>query len=185
MIQTIANTPITLTSLIRDYAVYNLWANKQLVYWLTAKQPEILDQPVPSSFPSLRQTLVHIWDVERFWLSVLQQVPAPPSFRQHGFDGTLNEVFTGVIEQSEEIVQYIKSLHDDDLQEYVSFHTPFVEGTQPRIEFFHHCMTHSVYHRGQLVTIGRNVGLTDAPMTDYSFYVLKVKSAKKFHCQEC
>ncbi|MFB6801427.1 DinB family protein [Peribacillus butanolivorans] len=31
-------------------------------------------------------------------------------------------------------------------------------------------MNHSTYHRGQIITIGRNVGLTDAPMTDFNIY---------------
>jgi uncharacterized damage-inducible protein DinB len=31
-------------------------------------------------------------------------------------------------------------------------------------------MNHSTYHRGQIITIGRNLGFTDAPMTDYNFY---------------
>ncbi|WP_315819131.1 DinB family protein [Paraflavitalea speifideaquila] len=38
-------------------------------------------------------------------------------------------------------------------------------------------MNHSTYHRGQVVTIGHQVGLKDAPITDYMFYLLKVKPA--------
>jgi uncharacterized damage-inducible protein DinB len=38
-----------------------------------------------------------------------------------------------------------------------------------------HCMNHSTYHRGQIVTMGRNLGFTDAPMTDYNFYNVMAK----------
>jgi len=31
-------------------------------------------------------------------------------------------------------------------------------------------LTHSTYHCGQVVSIGWNLGYTDAPMTDYNFY---------------
>ena len=166
---------ISLATLVQDYAIYNQWANETLVNWLKTKPAEVMSQEVASSFPSIRETLIHIWDTERFWFSVLKQIPAPLSFRMHGFDGTLEDVFNGITEQSKELTDYIKTLDDFELAEAVSFDTPWVKGTQARFEFAHHCLNHSTYHRGQLVTIGRNVGFTDAPMTDYSFYLLRVK----------
>ncbi|RRB04763.1 DinB family protein [Larkinella rosea] len=165
-------TELTLASFLTDLAIYNQWANQTLVEWLKTKPVELMEKTVPSSFPSLKETLVHIWDTQRFWLSVLQQVPAPPSFRLLGFDGTVGEAFEGIVEQSAELADYIRSLNESDLQEEVTLTTPWVAGVRSRIEFIQHCLNHSTYHRGQVVTIGRNIGLTDAPMTDYSFYFL-------------
>ncbi|WP_128548033.1 DinB family protein [Larkinella soli] len=168
-------TELTLTTFLADLADYNRWANQTLVEWLKAKPVELLDQEVPSSFPSLQKTLVHIWDTQRFWLAVLKQETPPTSFRLNGFHGTLNEVFFGIVEQSGELADYLRSLTEAELKEEVSFVTPWVAGTRSRLEFTQHCLNHSTYHRGQVVTIGRNLGLTDAPMTDYSFYFLVVK----------
>ncbi|CAN5465758.1 DinB family protein [soil metagenome] len=170
-----APTTFTIASLLGDYAAYNAWANKTLVEWLQKKPMELMDEVVPSSFPSLKETLVHIWDTQRFWLAVLQQVPPPPSFRMTGFSGTVDEVFTEIMAQSNTFATYVKSLSEDDFQDYITLVTPWVKGTRTRIEFIQHCLNHSTYHRGQVVTIGRNVGLTDAPMTDYSFYFLRAK----------
>jgi uncharacterized damage-inducible protein DinB len=172
---TTEKTRITLGTLVRDSAIYNLWANQTLVDWLKSKPASLMDKVVPSSFPSLKETLVHIWDTQRFWLSVLQEVPPPPSFRMEGFHGSLEDVFQGLVDQSLDMALYIETLEESALTEDVSFDTPWVSGTQARFEFIHHCLNHSTYHRGQLVTIGRNVGLTDAPMTDYNFYLLRVK----------
>lgn len=163
---------LTVVSLISDYAVYNAWANRRLVEWLQTKPAALMEQDVPSSFPSLKETLVHIWDTQRFWLAIVQQVPLPVSFRQVGFFGTLEEVFTGIVEQSERVAAYVQSLTEADLEEEIYLTTPWFSGAETRISFIHHCMNHSTYHRGQVVTIGRNVGLTDAPMTDYNFYRL-------------
>ncbi|MFC5412092.1 DinB family protein [Larkinella bovis] len=168
----IEKTELTLASFVADCAIYNLWANQQLVDWLKTKPVALMEKTVPSSFPSLKETLVHIWDTERFWLSVLQQVPAPPSFRLFGFDGTVEEVFEGIVEHSADLADYLQSLTEPEWQEDVIFTSPWAEGIRSRIEFTHHCLNHSTYHRGQVVTIGRNLGLTDAPMTDYSFYFL-------------
>jgi uncharacterized damage-inducible protein DinB len=172
---TTQKTRITLGTLVRDTAIYNLWANQTLVDWLKNKPTELMDKVVPSSFPSLKETLVHIWDTQRFWLSVLQEVPAPPSFRMVGFDGTLEDVFQGLVDQSLEMALYIETLEESALAEDVEFNTPWVSGTQARFEFIYHCLNHSTYHRGQLITIGRNLGFTDAPMTDFNFYLLRVK----------
>lgn len=168
-------TPANLSSLVKDYTTYNLWANCQLVKWLKAKPANLFEQEVPSSFPSLKATLVHIWDVERCWLGHLKQSPVR-SFRMEGFDGTLEEVFEGILEQSEAIDDYASFLTDSQLLEGCYFALPYVgEHTVPAFEIIHHTMNHSTYHRGQLITIGRNLGLTDAPMTDYMYYLLRVK----------
>ncbi|GAB4017360.1 DinB family protein [Spirosoma koreense] len=175
LVETAETTSFTVSSLLSDFAAYNHWANSQLVSWLREKPVALLEQYVPSSFPSLKETLVHIWDCERFWLSVIQQVPAPPSFRLTGFAGSVEEVFSELVAQSEALATYVRALSEAALQEVVHFDTPWISGTRTRIEFIQHCLNHSTYHRGQLVTVGRNVGLTDAPMTDYSFYFLLVK----------
>jgi uncharacterized damage-inducible protein DinB len=42
-------------------------------------------------------------------------------------------------------------------------------GTYPgiRADAIHHCMNHSTYHRGQIVTIARSLGIIDPPSTDF------------------
>src|SRR5262249_46343090 len=82
----------------------------------------------------------------------------------------------GLIKQSEEFVAYVNSLADVSLQESCSFSIPTVgDFNRSAFEIIQHCMNHSTYHRGQIVTIGRNVGLNDAPMTDYMVYLLMAK----------
>lgn len=163
--------------LLGDYVLANKWAIEILINWLRTKPAAALEQEISSSFPSIRETLVHIWDTERFWLSVIKQVPAPESFRHTGFHGTLDEVLDGIVETSRQFAEYVTDLTDEELCETVTFYTPWVEGSKKRYEFIQHCMNHSTYHRGQVVTIGHHVGFHDAPMTDFSFYLLRVKVA--------
>jgi uncharacterized damage-inducible protein DinB len=146
--------------------------------WLKSKPTQALEQPVPSSFPGIKETLVHIWDTERFWISVMKEEPAPPSFRMNGFHGTLTEVFEGMENCSKELVNYVNQLDDEELLKKVVMDTPWVKCEHARFEFIHHCMNHSTYHRGQLTSMGHHVDLHDAPMTDYNFYLVRVKYAK-------
>ncbi len=167
--------PVTLLSLMQDYAAYNAWANKTMAEWLSAKPTSLLEQEVISSFPSLKSTLLHIWDCQRFWLSVLQKALPPVSFREN-YEGSIEDILQGIAGHSDEFAAYLNNLTETELQENCYFATPWIDGTRPRFEFIHHCMNHSTYHRGQLVTIARNVGLNDIPMTDYAYYLLVVKN---------
>ncbi|MFB6801425.1 DinB family protein [Peribacillus butanolivorans] len=59
---------MNVTSLMKDYANYNLWANALLIDWLKTKPSEIIEQKIPSSFPSIKWTLKHVSVGEKFWL---------------------------------------------------------------------------------------------------------------------
>ena len=178
MTQTLENTSL-LATLVRDYTTYNNWANRTLVRWLKTKPATAMEQVVPSSFPSIKETLVHIWDTQRFWLAVIQRTTPPPSFRMAGFAGTLEQAFEGILEHSSEFEAYVNSLSEEELSEKIHLATPWFEANRSRFEYIHHTMNHSTYHRGQLITIGRNVGLTDAPMTDFNYYLLVPEAEKK------
>jgi uncharacterized damage-inducible protein DinB len=167
----------SLGTLMTDFAIYNAWANETLTNWLKQKPESALTQEVASSFSSIFETIVHIWDTERFWYSVLKQIPAPTSFRMNGYQGTLDEAIEGIVSKSREFAEYVQTLSEEEWNEKVFFDTPWVKGTQTRFEFLLHAINHSTYHRGQVLTIGRHAGLTDGPMTDYSFYLLMVKQA--------
>jgi uncharacterized damage-inducible protein DinB len=167
---------ISETSLLKDYAVYNLWANRTLIDWLKTKPSRLMEREIASSFPCIMATVVHIWDVQRSWLGHLKQQPVK-SFRMEGFSGTLAEAFEGILEHSAQFADYVNALDESQMAAGCRFSIPYVgEHTIPAFEIIHHTMNHSTYHRGQLVTIGRQLGLTDAPMTDYMFYLFRVKS---------
>lgn len=174
MKQTTAEPTATLGTLVRDYVVYNAWANRTLVEWLKTKPSALVDEVVLSSFPSLKATLIHIWDCQRFWLSVLQQTPPPAPVKA---ESSLEELMNGFIAESYLFAAYVNLLDEPALAEEVVFTSPYAESVSPRFEFIQHCMNHSTYHRGQMVTMGRHLGLTDAPMTDYNFYLIMAKQS--------
>src|SRR5205823_13164686 len=92
------NTKINFTSPVRDYAAYNLWANKRVVNWLKSKPSDVVERDAISSFASIRLTLVRIWDTERCWLGRLLQVETEFNYGKD-YDGTLQEVFGTVVQQ--------------------------------------------------------------------------------------
>jgi len=157
-----------------NYAEYNAWANESLVNWLRTKSEEVFEAEVPSSFPSILKTLNHIWAVEEFWHSVIAEDDLKSS-RYMDQDLSVDKVTEGILQESQMIVEYVKTLSEADLLQEVHLDTPWVSGEMPRFEFLQHVLNHSTYHRGQVITIGRVLGLTDAPMTDYNFFNMAVE----------
>lgn len=164
-----------LTNLMHRYTEYNHWANATYASWLASKDPEWLCKEVPSSYSTIATTLAHIRGTEEFWLALMQRSPVQPVFKD-GFDGSLPQLLEALTEQSLQFERYVATLSSDQLEEPVVLDQPWMKGQKPRYELIQHCMNHSTYHRGQIVTIARNLGITDPPMTDYNYYNMVIRT---------
>lgn len=167
---------MSLQKLMHNYADYNLWANKTMVGWLVKKPFALLQREVPSSFPSVLKTVSHLWDTEKFWLGILQGSAKQP---WQEFNGDEKEIMPGLLKQSEKLTLHVKNLSEAELLKSCAIDAPWIKGQMPQYEFIQHCITHGAYHRGQVITIARNVGITDPPMTDYNYYNMTIKPGKK------
>lgn len=159
---------MNLEYLIKNEAKYNLWANKCMAEWLVQKPSAMMYQEVPSSYNSLFKTVLHILDTQRFWLSLITK--SELLFFRNDYEGSSEQLLQEWVEQSESFVLHIDALSADDLIKDCSIDTLWSKGVKPVFKFVHHCLIHSTYHRGQLVTIARNLGITDPPNTDYNFF---------------
>ncbi len=160
-----------LDSLLKDYAEFNLWANSKMVAWLREKPLALLRQEIPSSFPSLEKTLLHICDGETVWLERLNKRKIT-EFPSTHFKGTEEEVFTRLMTSSQKFRDHVFLLEEADFSsacEYLQFNGEHY--STPVGEIIQHCMNHGTFHRGQLVTMGRSLGLTDPPKTDFIHYL--------------
>jgi uncharacterized damage-inducible protein DinB len=152
--------------ILQDYVEYNLWANQTIINWLKAKPVDLMTQETPSSFPTIRETLLHIWSAENIWLERLQGDQSG-AFLQFTFKGDIEAVFEGLQHCSANFAQYVQSLSAGQLEETLPFRLlSGLEDARNRYQMIHHCMNHSAYHRGQVVTMARSIGLTDPPSTD-------------------
>lgn len=167
VIATTAQSQSVINQLMKNYTGYNLWANTTLVNWLRSKPAELLEKEIASSFPSIRLTLHHIWQAQQYWLSVLQREAPKVDLPQAD---SVEDVLNGIVAQSEELLEYIQSVDDEIIEEKTLIVSPWFQSSFPNFEYIMHCMNHSTYHRGQIVTIARQLGFNDAPMTDYNFY---------------
>jgi uncharacterized damage-inducible protein DinB len=169
---TAETTTSPIVYLLKNYADYNLWASATLVNWLRTKPVTVLEQEVPSSFNTIKSTIVHIWNTQRYWLSVIKG-SEEESYGE--FAGSLEDAFTGFVEQSDEFADFINSMTENNLVENTLVINPWFKCDFENFEYIMQAINHSTYHRGQIITMGRNLGFTDAPMTDYNFYNVRGK----------
>lgn len=157
-----------LQQMMTNYAAYNLWVNEQFSNWLSAKSDELLHQEVISSFSSIVKTLNHIWATEEYWYSV---IAGTAEFDKREVEELVTqEVLKGLVERSKCLAQYIASLSEEELNKIIKIDNPWFQCELPLYEYLLQVVNHGTYHRGQIVTMGRNIGITDASNTDYNFY---------------
>ncbi len=149
-------------------AAYNYWANEKCATLILAAGTAKADLVQLSSFPTIRKTVYHIWDAELVWIKrLLQESPVswPPSAQ---FNGTLQEGLDAMLENSKRFIDYMERSTDDSLQATVNYQTIAGKAyTNTVIDMITHCLNHSTYHRGQLITMLRGAGQTAVTSTDY------------------
>lgn len=153
--------------LLMDLAAYHYWADQRILDALKSLPEEMLDKEIPSSFPSLRKTLYHLWDAENTWIQrlKLQEPILPPS---RGFTGNFDE-FSGLFLQcNQSLEEWIGKTSEQGLLHVVAYYNSKHEQLKnPVYQCLVQVLNHATYHRGQLVTMLRFLGITKIPATDY------------------
>jgi len=152
-------------------AAYNYWANARIIKSILEAGEEKADVEIISSFPSVRKTLYHIYDAENVWLLRTKGLPYtwPPS---QDFNGNLKEFCDLLLKNSIDFKEYVEALTEKDFTREISYsNSKRVAFSTSVQDIITHCMNHSTYHRGQLVTMLRIVGHTKFEPLDYIGYV--------------
>ena len=157
-----------LVTMIQRYVEYNHWANEQFAEWLANASEDTLNKEIESSFSTLQKTVKHIWGAEYLWLQVVKDESTDNSPAKQ-FEGTKEELLEGWLKASKSFSDHVKTMTLEELQ--AKRPRSRGEGFTVIVDMIHHCMNHSTYHRGQLITMGRQAGLTDPPRTDFIYYV--------------
>ncbi len=148
------------------HLTYNLWANERIGHLLMAHDEALLNAEQKSSFPSITKTVLHLWDAEIIWLTRLQG-NSLSDWPSKSFTGGKAELLTGMVNTSTELLQFVKDKDESfQLQNlvYKNMKGDAFENTVEEILF--HLVNHGTYHRGQIITLLRESGLTQMVSTD-------------------
>jgi len=151
-------------------ASYNSWANNIAIEWLNQINDRQWEQVIVSSFSSIKQTAIHIASAEKIWLDFWNNIPYPV-FLSTEFNGSKNDLIAIWKSSSAGLKNFIESYPEENYLQQVTFRYP--RGGEGSMEFwqtFSHLINHCTYHRGQLVTLLRQVGFTQLSSTDLATY---------------
>ena len=153
-----------------ELAEYNIWANYIVCGWLEKISDEQWKQHVVSSFPGIYETVLHMASADKIWLERLKK------FTQHEllintFNGSKEELIKIWRDEFENFKKFIDDFPADQIDEKLAFkNIKGIPHNQPYWQLFAHIINHATYHRGQLVTMLRQVGYTDLSSLDMTTF---------------
>jgi uncharacterized damage-inducible protein DinB len=155
---------------LKDYVNYNYWANKKLCDLLVTLDDTILEKEIPSSFKTIKDTLFHYWDAQVIWVDRINGIPIK-GWPSENFKGSFKDAVDEILKQSESLIALIESKSDEELTQTIEYKNQ--QGTvfkNTLYEIIMHCMNHSTFHRGQIITMLRLAGVTNLFSTDLITY---------------
>ena len=163
---------------IVQHLEFNAWANGVISDTLKPVGDELFYFENKGSFPSIAKTTLHIWGAQYIWfrrmhgesLKFAPMVAEPPS---------KGEILDGLVKSSLDFVTFVKSINPAMLASRYQYTNlrgePF---NDPYEETLFHIVNHGTYHRGQLILMLREVGITALPGTDLIHYLRSQRSRK-------
>ncbi len=149
---------------------YHVWANETMCSWLNKIDDAQWKQNIVSSFNSIESTVLHVASAEKLWLERFENKPSN-DLLINSFKGSKAELASVWLEISNSLKILIENFDEERLKENLTYkNIKGIEFTIPYYWLFTHVVNHSTYHRGQLVTMLRQVGFTDVHSIDMSTF---------------
>jgi uncharacterized damage-inducible protein DinB len=158
---------MSLKKIISSYARYNHWANEKMTQWLKTLEGNILYKETPSSFGSIDFTMQHMNRAQNFWYAVITEAyvtKLDETIKFNAADITINDLLAG----SKQMLNKFNTYTEEELLKQLSSN----DMVQSRYEYILHAINHNSYHRGQIVTMGRCLGVVNnVPAMDYDVFL--------------
>jgi uncharacterized damage-inducible protein DinB len=154
---------------IRDLYVFNEWANTRMRETLAPLSETEFRRDLKNSYPSIRDTVLHIMGSEWVWLTRWQGT-SPASQPLHWADYTRAQIESEWATIHAAQLSFIDGLSETDLDAAIAYINFRGESfAQPLWQLMRHMVNHSTYHRGQITTMLRQLGHA-AVATDLVLY---------------
>jgi uncharacterized damage-inducible protein DinB len=152
----------------RTHIRYSGWASRKVLAAALALSPEDLAKPMSVSHESIAKTLTHIYFADAIWYSRIADSSYPvPS---HNALPPLEFVIEEWPRLQAKWEAWSDAASDDDVARQVPFKSRFVGNAGlPAWQIVMHVVNHATLHRGQIVGMLRQLGVTP-PATDIVFY---------------
>jgi uncharacterized damage-inducible protein DinB len=155
---------------IRLLLEYNYWARDRLLEAVAALTPEQFTRPLGNSFSSIRDTIAHMCDAESIWLMRLRG-EQPRGFQSPDRMADLavaREEWAGIERGMRELLEALAAEAVERRIEYLDFRGNHQSDVLSQM--VQHVVNHGSYHRGQVTTMLRQLGVAPPRHMDMIVY---------------
>jgi uncharacterized damage-inducible protein DinB len=151
---------------------YNYWANHRMMGVVETLTTEQFIKDFGENVGSIRSKVVHIMGGEKIWLTRWQGSSPKSLLDPQDFPNQIivKETWEEIEKQ---MIEFITGLNEEKLNKIISYTS--TEGksfSYPLWQMLKHLINHSTYHRGQVATLLRQVGVAPKS-TDLIVYFAK------------
>jgi uncharacterized damage-inducible protein DinB len=149
---------------------YNQWADRRMLDACSALTNEQFTRDLGSSFRSVRDTLVHLYGAEWVWNERIEG-RSPSSLTAGTTFPDIASVRAKLEEMDSYYLDYVTRLTPQDLERVIHYKS-FAgdEFSNPIWQTLHQLSNHASYHRGQVVTLLRQLGAKPVTTDLIAFY---------------
>jgi uncharacterized damage-inducible protein DinB len=124
-----------------------------------------------AEYQTIKKVILHVADSEQTWLARLNGKNIP---HMHKLDssGSFAGICSTIRNNSVDFIEFVSGKDDQFLlsvTEYVNLKGKTF--SQNNAEIILHCMNHSTFHRGQVMSMLRYVGYTDQSASDFIMFL--------------
>lgn len=158
-------------TLLLNYLRYNHWANEKICNYLSGIDEKAHSNGQSAELGVIKKIVLHIADGEQTWQARLNGQNIPHMHNLH-MEDSFAAICDLVTKNSASLIEFIGQKDEGFLNantEYVNLKGKTF--TQNNAEIILHCMNHSTFHRGQIISMLRHVGYTDQSASDFIMFL--------------
>jgi uncharacterized damage-inducible protein DinB len=150
---------------LQTLAEFHYWATRRVLDAVEPLSPDQFTRDLGNSFPSVRDTLAHLYGGDWIWCSRWngESPPGLPDPQRFPDLTSLRRVWD---EHEPTLRAVLKRFGEAGVDQPVEYVRNGVRQVQPFSQTFQHLVNHGTYHRGQVITMLRQLGVTAVPSTD-------------------
>lgn len=149
---------------------FHYWARDRVLDAAAKLTQEQFTRPLVSSFPTVRETLVHLYWADWAWYQIWHGTFPSEALAVDQFTD-VHSIRHAWIAHEAGVRSFVADLAGADPHRVVAFHRP--DGTQGTFAIAHmiqHLVNHGAYHRGQITVMLRQLGAEPPQSTDLIRY---------------
>ena len=161
---------VTYSQSLQNLLQYHRWATHRVLTEVQQLDSERLVRNLHSSFASVYDTVVHLYQSDMVWLERLEERPnsKPEDYSSPGCMYDLSEVWLAVIDR---MIAFAAQLNESDWERKIAYKS--MAGAPYESPIWHmivHVVNHGTHHRGQVTSMMRQLGEKPVNLDLMAFY---------------